>query len=578
MISKLESHNSSNPNVPKLDCDMLERMGDPAFRYDLSKKSMTHDEREAAREAMKNTYQPKHAPAWLKHDRQVLRFFAYFQEPVHESAMENVRVRQCIIHFYLEDGTMDISEPKVQNSGMTQGLFVKRHRIPKPGHDAGFYTADDLSCGTNITVYGRTFRISDCDDFTHLFYGHALCRYPGEQEEQPQDAFTATQLQGSTKVMTKSILEGREFHELALGGNRKNVKLQQFLENDRKVLSFNCFWDDPTRYGYRMYYTLLYYLADDSVEILENLAPNSGRDPFPVFWSKKPLRKNPVVNPAPGMLEPEPILYTPEDLIVGEIVVIYNREIVLYDCDEFTRDFYRDYIGHEQGRLEIPKPPQFHPQLAYPPHTGYGEPEDSLASVLKITPRPPKRNILKMLTDQEKVLRYEAVMANGHAEDRYRKFIIVVHLANDTVSVWEKRQRNSGHCEGRWAERSRKHNPVTGTWFVPDDFHVGAIIEINSVPFKLVAADVATHKTMEAECGQEYEFVASNIKAICAKIHGIFDDLESGAFYSADDIKDLARDKLGEEMTDHELITLVRQCATPAKPGLIAVDKLLSLK
>ena len=44
-------------------------------------------------------------PQWLAFDRRVLRFFAFFKEPVVESASENFRVRRVTIFYYLEDGT-----------------------------------------------------------------------------------------------------------------------------------------------------------------------------------------------------------------------------------------------------------------------------------------------------------------------------------------------------------------------------------------------------------------------------------------------------------------------------------------
>merc|ERR1719201_2958321 len=105
----------------------------------------------------------------------------------------------------------------------------------------------------------------------------------------------------SNASTNRDIIESKQYAELALGGSRRNVKLQQYLENDGKVLLFKCYWDDPTRYGSRMYYTLHYYLADDTVEMLENLPRNSGRDPYPVFWRRAELRKNPHVSAAPGM-------------------------------------------------------------------------------------------------------------------------------------------------------------------------------------------------------------------------------------------------------------------------------------
>merc|ERR1719311_1466521 len=140
-------------------------MLDVSNRYDMSKPSLTHDERKAT---ARNTYRPAIAPNWLKHDRQVLRYYAYYQEPVHESPNENFRVRQCVILFYLEDATMQILEPKVENSGIPQGALVKRHRLPKP--EGGYYSIEDLKCGAEMMVYAKRFKITSVDEFTEWFY------------------------------------------------------------------------------------------------------------------------------------------------------------------------------------------------------------------------------------------------------------------------------------------------------------------------------------------------------------------------------------------------------------------------
>lgn len=120
----------------------------------------------------------------------------------------------------------------------------------------------------------------------------------------------------------------KEYNEIAVGGCCRNEKLQQYLENDRRVLRFHTFWDESGKYGSRKfpgldcvavdvlpskklwvldpltwiaqkistshwfyavffwslnrnlqvvrYYTLHYYLADDTVEMLENL-PRTGQ-------------------------------------------------------------------------------------------------------------------------------------------------------------------------------------------------------------------------------------------------------------------------------------------------------------
>lgn len=113
---------------------------------------------------------------------QVLKFDAYFQEDVPISAEEHYRIRQVAIYYFLEDDSMSVMEPIVENSGIPQGKFIKRQRIPK--NDCGdHYHWKDLNRGMNITLYGRTFRIVDCDPFTQV------CKWQREQngQENPND-------------------------------------------------------------------------------------------------------------------------------------------------------------------------------------------------------------------------------------------------------------------------------------------------------------------------------------------------------------------------------------------------------
>lgn len=558
---------AGKPQMPKLDLSVLQTMANPSHRFNYNTRQLTHDERAEMKESARNTYRPAIAPAWLKHDRQVLRFDAFFQEPVFEDPKENYRVRRCALFFYLEDGTIMISEPKVENSGIPQGTFVKRHRIPKPG--GGYYTYQDLRCGQTVSIYCRAFRITGCNQFTRDFFRHALGEDPGPEEEIPYDSFVMGVLQESARRMSphsRDIAEGKEYNELAHGGNRRNQKLQQYLENDRKVLCFKAYWDDPTRYGARNYYTLHYYLADDSVEMLECLARNSGRDPYPVFWRRAPLRWNPHVSAAPGMLEPEPQVYKPEDLVVGQSVMVYGREIFLYDCDDFTRKFYREYIGLEQDELEIQEPKQSHVTLTHPPHTGFGTEEDSLASCLHLTPRPPRSDINKLMSEASKIMRFEGRMMNGREEDENRRFIIGVYIADGSIGVWEIRKRNSGHAEGKIALKSRKNNPATGTWFKPSDFYVGATVEINSSPYLLLRADECTLTYMESA---PEEFPVADVSVICSKLTGLRSELAQMDSVSPEELQQLVRDKLrNTEVTAHELVTLARKAGN-SDAGLI---------
>jgi hypothetical protein len=87
-----------------------------------------------------------------------------------ENPNENYRVRKCTVFYYLDDDTVHILENKVENSGIPQGVFLKRHKVPKPDDPQANYNWKDLNLGFNLNVYGRVFRIVDCDDFTRSFY------------------------------------------------------------------------------------------------------------------------------------------------------------------------------------------------------------------------------------------------------------------------------------------------------------------------------------------------------------------------------------------------------------------------
>jgi hypothetical protein len=53
-------------------------------------------------------------------------------------------------------------------------------------------------------------------------------------------------------------------------------------------------------FGDRRKFVLHYYLADDTIEILESLPPNSGRDAPSVFLKRQKLPTSTVAVPLPG--------------------------------------------------------------------------------------------------------------------------------------------------------------------------------------------------------------------------------------------------------------------------------------
>jgi hypothetical protein len=75
--------------------------------------------------------------------------------------------------------------------------------------------------------------------------------------------------------------EFKNYIEVKLKGGRPNGGLKSFLDNDRRVLCFKILWDDVSYDGGEKFYTLNFFLSDNSIEVKENNTQNSGRAPFP---------------------------------------------------------------------------------------------------------------------------------------------------------------------------------------------------------------------------------------------------------------------------------------------------------
>ena len=99
-----------------------------------------------------------------------MRFYGYFKESVVESRLENLRIRKLTIFYYLEDRSIQITEPKVVNSGAPQGAFLKRQMVLRQDGSKMPFEPADFQVGLDIGICGRAIRIYDCDQYTREFF------------------------------------------------------------------------------------------------------------------------------------------------------------------------------------------------------------------------------------------------------------------------------------------------------------------------------------------------------------------------------------------------------------------------
>ena len=250
-------------------------------------------------------------------------------------------------------------------------------------------------------------------------------------------------------------------------------------------------------YGDLMVYSLEYYLEDDTVQIIEITERNSGRDGFPVFYKRAKLPKQWLAEvefprrQGREMMQDPYYLWT--DLVIGQNINVYGRDMLVVACDSSTRKFLTARGIEVKADMKMKKDDDKSVEpLEIPPYNGFGSEEDSLNSTKRLVPKPLRKDFKKFMNNDGNVLRFKANIVSSFPEDRDRKFIIAFFLADDTQSIFEPPQRNSGIVGGKFLERGKYKNAETGKYFTPSDLEVGKVVRFNAFRFEIVHADEYT--------------------------------------------------------------------------------------
>eukprot|EP01112_Ceratiomyxa_fruticulosa_P012055 TRINITY_DN331_c0_g1_i2.p1 TRINITY_DN331_c0_g1~~TRINITY_DN331_c0_g1_i2.p1 ORF type:complete len:632 (+),score=147.75 TRINITY_DN331_c0_g1_i2:262-2157(+) len=416
-------------------------------------------------------------PDWVGVDNKVLKFTCYFSEKVFDSNIERERIRRCDLCFFLDDDTIQIAEEKQINSGISQGVLLRRQKVPKTTTNLGttakfvtatpnlddHYVAKDLNIGEQLQAFGRAYNMIDCDHFTRRFLEEYMKMNVPDPLPCPTDDHTEYRDQ-----ILKSLRPVRPPREY-------KTDLKKFLMNDGKVLKFFCVWNDLSKpnkantspmyspsvlYADSRRFVLLYFLSDDTIQVIEQIPPNSGRDPAPVF-----IKRQPVPDYFPAI----------ESLLISSTFTMFNRTFLIVDYDPVTQEYFRSNFGIQDFTPLVADSPAITratTSMSYrdvPKHTGFGTEEDSLASCLSLVPKPPRRDWNKLVTNDKKVLRFSGQFVPNSPGvgkvDLERKFVVTYYLADDTILIFEPEIRNSGIVSGKkFLERMRVKKPVESAY------------------------------------------------------------------------------------------------------------------
>lgn len=300
----------------------------------------------------------------------VLRFSAYLTECIDWQSSGELgqpedkgkQIRKFAVHFYLEDGTVEVIEERVLNSGLHGGTFFSRAPPPasvgaswqpRPPNEQRRQTCscgpEELLVGGELEFLGQTFRLVDADGFTRAYYQSVLgITQPaavGYPEGCPIEyrAEHATRLGKSMRKVAYGKFGGPEVHRKSTEASAHHAQMakeRQFYSNNDEVLAFVVAWRDDTPGGEVHEFTLNFYLSTMCVDL--HAAPRQGFDCFIHLLANRLM----PVNWEEAQKFGQPLRYAePADFIVGSELRVYNRVLKILDCSEFTRRWYELNLG-----------------------------------------------------------------------------------------------------------------------------------------------------------------------------------------------------------------------------------------
>lgn len=250
--------------------------------------------------------------------------------------------------------------------------------------------------------------------------------------------------------------------------------------------------------------TLFYYVADHSMEVIEERVPNSG-----VLGGTLMSRKVCVDD-----ITEEPL--TPRSFLIGNSIHLLGRTIHIVDCDSRTKDFL-----FNQYDMESPLNP-----LPYPETPSSFSALDATGL---LTPRPREEESSSQLSPHKKrmeydmrfhkyegvVLRFDCVLDEREGFFPHiaaKKYTLLFYMANQTVEVLVQPQRgldvpntliSRRILPKQWQDvKETQRDRVEESDIVTEkDLNIGEVVDVFGKPLLIVSCDPFTQRFFQEEFG-----------------------------------------------------------------------------
>ena len=286
-------------------------------------------------------------PKWVKYDRMVLNFHLYSLEPVslYQGKFDHLSrdfkpvetdsfvVQTFVLSYYVQDRTITIHTTSAHGDGASDPPRRFLSRCNMNDYIDGDLTG--LTIGKELRIKGKRFVVYDADKATRKFYqqnlpqiniGHSLPLPQAKSDSREEEETTN---EGKT-TLSRS---GKRNDRITFLKDNNMRPTRNFIENDGKILQFDCSWNDTSEYGDTRIFKLFFHMVDDTIELREVNQRNSGRERNALLN----LRRDKLINPESS--EELPQCYTWQDIKIGGRIYAFGRVLNVTGCNAFTRTF-----------------------------------------------------------------------------------------------------------------------------------------------------------------------------------------------------------------------------------------------